>query len=44
MLFGLFGTIFTFIMFSGLTYGFMKSGIMYKYVKEGKVVNGTVVE
>ena len=31
MLFGLFGTIFTFVMFSALTYAFMQADIMYKY-------------
>lgn len=31
MLFGLFGTILTFTMFSALTYGFMQAGIMWKY-------------
>jgi len=32
ILFGLFGTIITFIVFTLLTWGFMESGIMYKYV------------
>jgi solute carrier family 9 (sodium/hydrogen exchanger), member 6/7 len=31
ILFGLVGTIFTFIVFTLLTWGFMQSGIMYKY-------------
>lgn len=31
LLFGVLGTIVTFVVFSGLTYGFFKSGIMYKY-------------
>jgi NhaP-type Na+/H+ or K+/H+ antiporter len=35
MLFGLFGTIFTFIMFSLLTFAFMQADIMYKYNFKG---------
>jgi hypothetical protein len=31
VLFGLVGTVITFVAFSLLTYGFMESGIMYKY-------------
>ena len=31
VLFGLIGTVLTFLAFSLLTYGFMQSGIMYKY-------------
>jgi NhaP-type Na+/H+ or K+/H+ antiporter len=31
VLFGLFGTIFTFVMFSVLTWAFMEAGVMYKY-------------
>jgi NhaP-type Na+/H+ or K+/H+ antiporter len=34
MLFGVLGTLFTFVMFSALTFGFFNSGIMYKYNKE----------
>ncbi len=33
VLFGLFGTVITFIIFSLLTWGFMESGIMYYYKK-----------
>lgn len=35
MLFGIFGTLFTFFVFTGLTYGFMQSGFLTMYTSTG---------
>ncbi len=35
MLFGIFGTLFTFFVFTGLTYGIMQSGVLTMYTSTG---------